>query len=276
MLRKYDSSYINLGFTWTGEQDDPRPANLRRHLETKHASFKDRPATVNVKALEASYRASCQIAKAGKPHIIGEELILPAAKELVSITCREKTANSQIVYLFQITVSRKIHDLAGNVNDILVKHVNSSRYFALHLDEATDFANLANLLVYIRYEWEGKVLEGILFCHSMPTRTTAEHIFQLLGEFVKKHGIDWQSCVRVCTDGAQAMTGRHSGIVVCIHKVAPNVKWVHCSIHQEALAVKKMPLLLHTEVWRLSRGKVLTCLFEPHSEIQLFLIHKLL
>ncbi|MBN3279712.1 ZBED5 protein, partial [Polyodon spathula] len=93
-------------------------------------------ATVNVRALEASYRASIRITKAGKPHTIGEELILPAAK---------------------------------------------------------------------------------------------------LDEFVKEHIIGWQHCVGVCTDGARAM-------MACIHEVAPNVKWVHCSIHQEAPAVKKIPV----------------------------------
>ncbi|KAH1186845.1 hypothetical protein KIL84_019594, partial [Mauremys mutica] len=56
---QYHSSYINVGFTWTGEQDEPRPqcvlcyavlankslkpANLWRHLETNHAAFKDKP-----------------------------------------------------------------------------------------------------------------------------------------------------------------------------------------------------------------------------------------
>ncbi|CAM4465419.1 unnamed protein product [Caretta caretta] len=59
LARQYHSSYINVGFTWTGEQDEPRPqcvlcyaalankslkpANLQCHLETNHAAFKDKP-----------------------------------------------------------------------------------------------------------------------------------------------------------------------------------------------------------------------------------------
>ncbi|KAJ8355337.1 hypothetical protein AAFF_G00069710 [Aldrovandia affinis] len=37
------------------------------------------------------------------------------------------------------------------------------------------------------------------------------------------------------------MTGRNSGVVARIREVAPEIRWTHCSIHREALAVKMMP-----------------------------------
>ena len=40
---------------------------------------------VNERAVEASYRVSLLIAKTKKPHTIGEDLILPNAKEMVSL-----------------------------------------------------------------------------------------------------------------------------------------------------------------------------------------------
>uniref|UniRef100_A0AAV2LJR0 Transposase n=2 Tax=Knipowitschia caucasica TaxID=637954 RepID=A0AAV2LJR0_KNICA len=83
--------------------------------------------------------------------------------------------------------------------------------------------------------------EDILFCQSLETRTTAEHIFQLLNAFIHENGLDWKKCVGVCTDGARAMTGRNSGVATRIREVAPEMRWTHCSIHREALAVKKMP-----------------------------------
>ncbi|KAJ4946993.1 hypothetical protein JOQ06_009035 [Pogonophryne albipinna] len=45
----------------------------------------------------------------------------------------------------------------------------------------------------------------------------------------------------VYKDGARAMTGRHSGVAARIQEVAPEMRWTHCSIYREALAVKKMP-----------------------------------
>jgi hypothetical protein len=44
----------------------------------------------NSKAIEVQYRVAFLIARAGKPHTIGEELILPAAKDIVNIMLRAK------------------------------------------------------------------------------------------------------------------------------------------------------------------------------------------
>ena len=52
--------------------------------------------------------------------------------------------------------------------------------------------------------------------------------------------------VFICTDGAKAMTGRHSGVLTRVQAVAPDAIWIHCSIHREALSAKGMPDSLKT------------------------------
>jgi hypothetical protein len=76
-----------------------------RHFETKHGDLKrvtleyferklsdlsaSRGQTMsfsgaNMKPVGASYRVSLRTAKAGKPHTVGESLLLPAAKDMAS------------------------------------------------------------------------------------------------------------------------------------------------------------------------------------------------
>ncbi|MBN3311740.1 SCND3 protein, partial [Atractosteus spatula] len=74
-------------------------------------------------------------------------------------------------------------------------------------------------------------------CFSLRAHT----VFQLLNECISENVINWKKCFGVCTDSAREITGRHSSVVARIREVAPDMKWTHCSIHREALAVKKMP-----------------------------------
>ncbi|MBN3318392.1 ZBED5 protein, partial [Atractosteus spatula] len=194
------------------------PAHLRRHFTTKHALLKDKPvdffqrklkdlkqrksairnsATPISKAQEGSYYASLRIAKAGKPRTIGEELCSPLAKELILIVCGEKAAKQlDLVAPSKDAVTRRITDMVDYIKSTLIERVKMSRCFSLQLDESVDVVNLANLLVYVRYD-----------------------------------------CIK-----ARPMNSRLFGVL--------------CN---------------EMEVRRLSRGRVLTRLFELHSEVQMFL-----
>ena len=88
---------------------------------------------------------------------------------------------------------------------------------------------------------ELNVQEEFLFCHSLTAHTTAEELFKALNDFIENNTIDWKRCCGICSDGARAMTGRHSGLVKRVQDVAPAAVWSHCIIHRQALAAKKMP-----------------------------------
>ncbi len=125
-LRRYDEAYLQFGFTVTADlrpqcvvcaevlaNDSMKPCKLKRHLETKHAGIKNKPAeyfkrkldglhqqqatisvhsTVSKQCLEASYVVAKRIGKLGKPHTIAETLILPAAQDMCRIMIGDSAA----------------------------------------------------------------------------------------------------------------------------------------------------------------------------------------
>jgi hypothetical protein len=103
-----------------------------------------------------------------------------------------------------------------------------------------------HLLTFIRFEDEETVKEELVFCKPLLGCTTSNDIFKKLDRFMEVHGIEWKKCVRLCSNGARTMTGKQSGVVTQIKAVAPHAKFVHCSIHQEALAARKMTAILKT------------------------------
>lgn len=350
--RKYDATYLQLGFIvkpGTENNDNPipqcvvcsetlsnqsmKPSLLKRHQTTKHPDLVDKPieffqrkselckrenqcmakfVNIDKKLVKASYLASYRIAKEGKPHTIGETLLLPVAKDMVEAVLGEKAAKEiEKIPLSNDTVKRRIVEMSSSIEEQLLLQLRECNYFALQVDESTDITNMAQLLVFIRFDYQSEVKEEFLFCKPLESNTKAEDIFNVINEYIIKARISWSKCVGLCTDGAKAMSGHLSGLGARIKKVAPECQSTHCVIHREALASKVMPanlksvlmdsvkvinfikaralnsrlfslmcedmgakyqtLLLHTEVRWLSRGKTLTRLFELRSEVFRFL-----
>nr|XP_033497741.1 SCAN domain-containing protein 3-like [Epinephelus lanceolatus] len=350
--RQYSENYILYGFTSTsadpqqpqcffcGEvlaNNSMNPAHLQRHQSTKYSEsvgkteefykrklseFKSRQTvmmkatSVSSKALEASYAVSLLVAKSKKPHSIVEELILPAAAVMAEIMIDKKAADTlKKVPLSNNTVSRRIDDMSVNIIGQVVKKMKRAGQFALQLDEMTDVSGDAQLLAFVRYKDVSDINEHILFCKKLPGKTTGEEMFQIIDSFFKEHDLQWKTCSHICTDGAAAMTGSVKGLFGHVKKVNPDIKWMHCIIHREALASKRMSpelsavmddavkvinfiqsrplnhrlfetlchesgteheqLLLHTDIRWLSRGKTLLRLYELRSEVSVFLTQHL-
>ncbi|XP_074115745.1 protein FAM200B-like [Cotesia typhae] len=116
--RLYDDNCLKFGFTVIDNKpqcvicfealsrESMKPSKLTRHLHTKHPNEKNKPvefferklqalqhqksgivqmSNLNEKALLASYRVAFRVAKAGKPHTIAENLILPAILDIADI-----------------------------------------------------------------------------------------------------------------------------------------------------------------------------------------------
>jgi hypothetical protein len=163
-----------------------KPSLLMRRLEIGHGDLKHKLleyfqtklsdlsaskgqimsfSAVNMKAVVASYKVRLRIAKVGKPHTIGESLLLPAAKDMATSVLGEKVAKQlESIPLSNDTLSRRISDMASNVKEQLTENVKASKYYSIQLGESTDVSNMAHL-TFIRFKDEESVKESYCFAN---------------------------------------------------------------------------------------------------------------
>ncbi|XP_015910101.2 zinc finger BED domain-containing protein 5-like, partial [Parasteatoda tepidariorum] len=168
--RKGDLSYLSFGFTNIINDnvekpmcflcsivlaaDSMRPGQLKRHLETIHSEY------------VASYLVSYRIAQCKKSHTMAENLVLPAAIDMVKTMFGQSYANQlRQIPVADITIGRRIDDISEDLCDQLVSRMRFSK-FAAQEDEATDVAKDAHLIAYVRYVDDTNITEDILQTNS--------------------------------------------------------------------------------------------------------------
>ena len=226
---------------------------------------------------------------------------------MVRLLCGEKAANKiQSVPLSDNTVKRRIDDMATNCEQQLLEELANSK-FAIQLDESTTISSEALLLLYVRYLNRNNELKNeLLFSINLLTITRDVDIFDAISYYFKQHNLSFDNLVGCCSDGAASMMGKNAGFNSRLKAVAPQCRIIHCFIHRQALAGKKLSrnlnevlcscikvinlvkakalnarffaelcadekhqtLLLHTEVRWLSRGRVLGRLFEMCHKVK--------
>ncbi|KAK1339678.1 hypothetical protein QTO34_018232 [Cnephaeus nilssonii] len=197
----------------------------------------------NVAAIEASYLVALRIARAMKPYTITEDLLLPAAKDIVRVMIGDEfVMKLSAISLSNDTVCRRIDDMSADILDQVIQEIKSAPLpiFSIQLDESTDVANCSQLLVYIRYINDDDFRDEFLFYKPLETTTTARDVFDTDGSFLKEHKISWEKVCGVCTDGAPAMLGCRSGFQRLVLNESPKVIGTHCMIHWQILATKML------------------------------------
>jgi len=134
--------------------------------------------------LIAFYNISKLIAKSGKVHTIGEELIFLAVKEILETVLHHSASYSVIkkVTLSNDTVRQRIDEIAEDVEISLCELLVSTK-FSLQIDESTLPNNEALLLAYVRFVKKRKIVQEMLIARTLNTDTKSESIFNIVKDF---------------------------------------------------------------------------------------------
>ena len=185
--------------------------------------------------LKASYNISLLIAKAGKPHTIGEELILPANKEVIK-TVLHKSPEQVIksIPLSDNSVQRRVDKMAENVEETLSKMLMTTE-FSLQLDEST-LPEKTNR--YFSHMYASSRVDHCIKNYCL-------HVYRAVEDYFQKKSIPLTKIISCATDGAPSMVGRHRGFLSYLKKAVPKVLTVHCVIYRQLLVAKNLNEKLH-------------------------------
>ena len=125
--------------------------------------------SANKPILTASYEVAYLIAKQGKPHIIGEIFVEPAAMQLAKIMLGKEAENKLFLVSFSNDVVRsRINDIGQNIlSQVVADSKASPTKFSIQLDETTDVANLNQLIAFVRYVKGQEIKEEFSFANNL-------------------------------------------------------------------------------------------------------------
>ena len=204
--------------------DFMRPAKLNQHLQNVHSQRKHKDKSYferqrkalkmmrldslgesfirKSKTVEASYEVELEIAKQKKRHTIGESLTTPCVLKMANKIFGKDAEKKLLAVPFSTnTIQRRISDMSNNKKSQVVHQIKDARVglFAIQLDESTDVSSCAQLMVFVKYFYNGAFKEEFLFCSALETNTKATNIFEKVSSFLNQR--TWNG--RILLDVAQ-------------------------------------------------------------------------
>ena len=82
------------------------------------------------------------------------------------------------------TVKQRTDEMDANIEEQLCEVLRKPS-FSLELHETTSSDNNALLMAYIRYIFDGKIMEEFLFCKCLEIDTKDQTIFQTLSAYLQ-------------------------------------------------------------------------------------------
>ncbi|XP_067130994.1 zinc finger BED domain-containing protein 5-like [Centruroides vittatus] len=193
---------------------------------------------------EASYQISFLIAKSGKSHTIGENLIKPSISAFMKTVLEKDDEDVVAMPLSNNTVSRRIDEMGDEIEKQLVLKLKT-RNFSVQMDESTLRDSEAVLITYVRYIERGQFAEEMLFCKQLESTTKSRDIYNIFKCYLDDNEIPMKNVISCAADGAPNMMGKKNGCLQLMKADNPEMTLIHCVIHKENLVAKNMSPILH-------------------------------
>ncbi|XP_025425345.1 zinc finger BED domain-containing protein 5-like [Sipha flava] len=138
------------------------------------------------------------------------------------------------------TISRRIINISEDIEEQVIEVIKSGELFALQVDESTDISGKAQLMAFIRFIVNSKIVSQFCCCKELSGTTTGRDVFDVINKYFKNYGISWTFCVSICTVGAPSMTGSIKGFIAIAKNQNPNINTTHCFLQWEILVAKSI------------------------------------
>ena len=133
----------------------------------------------NKSAIVASYEVALLLAKKKKPYTDGEEIVKPVLDIAAKMLGDKKIeAKFKDIPLSNNTMTRRIEELADNVNKQVAFNSSNCKFFSLAMDESTDISDTAQVSIFIRAVSDNfEVMEELLGFESLQGTTKGTDLF---------------------------------------------------------------------------------------------------
>ena len=189
-----------------------KPSKLKEHFDNRHEGAKSGNDLNTLKIKMARFHQSNTLEKHGillidkrLLHVSCKVAFLLTKKKQVTHISRKVSENLRngngkiitrarsrkklsLVPLSHDIITSRIRGIRENILEQVIADVKASPIkVILQLDESTDVSLCSQLLVFVRYVKEKKVVEEFLWCEPLKTTTKAVDVFNIVKEFFLNH-----------------------------------------------------------------------------------------
>lgn len=117
------------------------------------------------------------------------------------------------VQLGTSTMVRRMSAMSENLTEQLDRDLAKCSWFSIQCDESVDSSSTSQLMVFIRMVFDDFSTKELLTLLPLTTTTRGIDIYDAVKRFFEEKRIPLEKLESLTTDGAPAMTGRHTGFI---------------------------------------------------------------